>query len=290
MLLSHAVQLSRQDALRVSSSSRGESTSARAHDVTAHDFTSASRRRPGGRCQCRGGTHRARRRCVNASVPSLPRPAVFGRSFSLARRGHNHHQWASFPLALVCLRSGIRSNQPRALAPSRPVSALTYPIGVVSVNLTTGGGGVGGGVRHHALRRLFGSNVPKDPTTQATFLRDLNRSSPESVVELYESGKVAASEANLGEYLKVRVARMRGDLASRTPPSPRCRRLRHVNGLDTDAVSGGHFLARGDALASLPADEPRSFVSIARRPADWILPLRASPPHLPRRRSSAWTA
>lgn len=40
---------------------------------------------------------------------------------------------------------------------------------------------------------------------QAHFLRDLNRSSPESVVELYESGKVAATEANLGEYLKVRV-------------------------------------------------------------------------------------
>jgi ATP-dependent metalloprotease len=53
--------------------------------------------------------------------------------------------------------------------------------------------------------------VPSDPARQSAHLRDLNRSAqPEKVVQLYESGAVAASEANLGEYLKalVRVDRL----------------------------------------------------------------------------------
>ena len=45
--------------------------------------------------------------------------------------------------------------------------------------------------------------MPSDPARQSAHLRDLNRSAqPEKVVQLYESGAVAASEANLGEYLK----------------------------------------------------------------------------------------
>ena len=53
--------------------------------------------------------------------------------------------------------------------------------------------------------------MPSDPARQSAHLRDLNRSAqPEKVVQLYESGAVAASEANLGEYLKalVRVDRL----------------------------------------------------------------------------------
>ena len=42
------------------------------------------------------------------------------------------------------------------------------------------------------------------PAAQARYLRDLNRNDPEAVVRLYEQGKVAASEGNLAEYLKVR--------------------------------------------------------------------------------------
>ena len=62
-------------------------------------------------------------------------------------------------------------------------------------------------------RHFFGrsSDVPSDPARQSAHLRDLNRSAqPEKVVQLYESGAVAASEANLGEYLKalVRVDRL----------------------------------------------------------------------------------
>jgi hypothetical protein len=65
----------------------------------------------------------------------------------------------------------------------------------------------GGGARvtrQPALRRHFGAKVPRDPARQAAYLKDLNRASPEMVVEMYESGKVAASKGNLGEYLKVR--------------------------------------------------------------------------------------
>jgi len=36
---------------------------------------------------------------------------------------------------------------------------------------------------------------------QSAYLKDLNRASPEVVVEMYESGKVAASQGNLREYL-----------------------------------------------------------------------------------------
>jgi hypothetical protein len=61
--------------------------------------------------------------------------------------------------------------------------------------------------------------VPSDPARQAAHLRDLNRASqPEKVVQLYESGAVAASEANLSEYLKalVRVDRLNESALLRT--------------------------------------------------------------------------
>ena len=47
-------------------------------------------------------------------------------------------------------------------------------------------------------------SVPSSTSDQARYLRDLNRNDPEAVVRLYEQGKVAASEGNLAEYLKVR--------------------------------------------------------------------------------------
>ena len=74
----------------------------------------------------------------------------------------------------------------------------------------------------HAPRRHFfgrSSDVPSDPARQAAHLRDLNRASqPEKVVQLYESGAVAASEANLSEYLKalVRVDRLNESALLRT--------------------------------------------------------------------------
>ena len=46
--------------------------------------------------------------------------------------------------------------------------------------------------------------MPSSASEQARYLRDLNRNNPEAVVRLYEQGKVAASEGNLAEYLKVR--------------------------------------------------------------------------------------
>ena len=46
--------------------------------------------------------------------------------------------------------------------------------------------------------------MPSSTSDQARYLRDLNRNDPEAVVRLYEQGKVAASEGNLAEYLKVR--------------------------------------------------------------------------------------
>ena len=49
-----------------------------------------------------------------------------------------------------------------------------------------------------------GGSVPSSTSDQARYLRDLNRNDPEAVVRLYEQGKVAASEGNLAEYLKVR--------------------------------------------------------------------------------------
>ena len=61
--------------------------------------------------------------------------------------------------------------------------------------------------------------MPSDPARQAAHLRDLNRASqPEKVVQLYESGAVAASEANLSEYLKalVRVDRLNESALLRT--------------------------------------------------------------------------
>ena len=69
-------------------------------------------------------------------------------------------------------------------------------------------------------RNFFGrsTSVPSDPSSQTSHLRDLNRSSPEKVVQLYESGEVAATEANLGEYLKalVRVDRLNDSALLRT--------------------------------------------------------------------------
>tara|TARA_B110000003_G_scaffold182974_1_gene182017 strand:+ start:681 stop:980 length:300 start_codon:yes stop_codon:yes gene_type:complete len=63
-------------------------------------------------------------------------------------------------------------------------------------------------VTRPAARRTFtggsGGSVPSSTSEQARYLRDLNRNDPEAVVRLYEQGKVAASEGNLAEYLKVR--------------------------------------------------------------------------------------
>ena len=63
-------------------------------------------------------------------------------------------------------------------------------------------------VTRPAARRTFtggsGGSVPSSSSEQARYLRDLNRNDPEAVVRLYEQGKVAASEGNLAEYLKVR--------------------------------------------------------------------------------------
>jgi hypothetical protein len=39
---------------------------------------------------------------------------------------------------------------------------------------------------------------------QSAYLKDLNRALLDVVVEMYESGKVAASQGNLGEYLTSR--------------------------------------------------------------------------------------
>ena len=71
-------------------------------------------------------------------------------------------------------------------------------------------------------RNFFGRSnanaVPLESSAQTAHLRDLNRRSPEKVVTLYESGAVAATEANLGEYLKalVRVDRLSDSALLRT--------------------------------------------------------------------------
>ena len=87
-------------------------------------------------------------------------------------------------------------------------------------------------------RHFFGGGassgaVPSDPAAQARHLRDLNRASPETVVELYEAGKVAATEANLAEYLKalVRVDRLDASALLRT--------LQRGAGAETNASSAG---------------------------------------------------
>ena len=99
----------------------------------------------------------------------------------------------------------------------------------------------------HAPRRHFfgrSSDVPSDPARQAAHLRDLNRASqPEKVVQLYESGAVAASEANLGEYLKalVRVDRLNESALLKT--------LQRGAGAEAaSAASGGNGSATNSAL------------------------------------------
>ena len=86
--------------------------------------------------------------------------------------------------------------------------------------------------------------MPSDPARQSAHLRDLNRSAqPEKVVQLYESGAVAASEANLGEYLKalVRVDRLNESALLKT--------LQRGAGAEAaSAASGGNGSATNSAL------------------------------------------
>lgn len=71
-------------------------------------------------------------------------------------------------------------------------------------------------------RRTFSflrEEVPTDPTSQANYLRELNRrGEPEAVIRWFESGRLASTEANLCEYVKalVKVDRLDGSLLSHT--------------------------------------------------------------------------
>lgn len=50
------------------------------------------------------------------------------------------------------------------------------------------------------------SGPPQDPSRQGDWLRSLNaRGQHEAVVRSYESGEVANTEGNLGEYMKALV-------------------------------------------------------------------------------------
>ncbi|KAK9846627.1 hypothetical protein WJX81_007919 [Elliptochloris bilobata] len=62
---------------------------------------------------------------------------------------------------------------------------------------------------------FYREEVPSDPQAQASFLRDLNRRGDhEAVVQAFESGQLASSEAALGEYVKALVAVDRLDTSS----------------------------------------------------------------------------
>jgi ATP-dependent metalloprotease len=109
----------------------------------------------------------------------------------------------------------------------------------------------------HAPRRHFfgrSSDVPSDPARQAAHLRDLNRASqPEKVVQLYESGAVAASEANLSEYLKalVRVDRLNESALLRTLQRGAAA---EAGGSAGSAASGGSVSNRAAAIMTGAAE------------------------------------
>ena len=89
--------------------------------------------------------------------------------------------------------------------------------------------------------------MPSDPARQSEHLRRLNRASqPEKVVQLYESGAVAASEANLGEYLKalVRVDRLNESALLRT--------LQRGASAEASATGGGVPPAGGASASATP--------------------------------------
>ncbi|KAL4442017.1 hypothetical protein ABPG77_011278 [Micractinium sp. CCAP 211/92] len=67
-------------------------------------------------------------------------------------------------------------------------------------------GRTAGGRQTGSLRRRFmslGNELPSDPQAQAQYLRDLNRSGQhESVIQLFESGRLAGSEEVFAQYVR----------------------------------------------------------------------------------------
>ena len=161
----------------------------------------------------------ARERASRPGARDTPRPSSrCAVARPVSRRSH--------PRALRGVAGNLESRRLTAPSPPRPSGGARAPGPPASSALTPRprhffGGGASSGA------------VPSDPAAQARHLRDLNRASPETVVELYEAGKVAATEANLAEYLKalVRVDRLNASALLRT--------LQRGAGAETNASSAG---------------------------------------------------